>query len=114
MYCRPLTRNYCYRYLDWGLGGKSLTVNQMMNILLEIKNTGDWIKALQHVPRRKLVKEHSFQNIENKSNRLRYDRPINQSRSVSESLRFSPKPTYKREWKNKNMLLRDVISDKLF
>lgn len=44
------------QYLQWGSGsGKSLTINQMLNILLEIKRTGDWHKALKFVPRRKLA-----------------------------------------------------------
>ncbi|XP_049858774.1 mitochondrial ribonuclease P protein 1 homolog [Schistocerca gregaria] len=44
------------RYLTWGAGsGKSLTLNQMIQILLEIKTSGDWGKALSFVPRRKLV-----------------------------------------------------------
>lgn len=43
-------------YLQWGSGsGKSLTINQMLNILLEAKRSGDWNKALTFVPRRKLV-----------------------------------------------------------
>ncbi|XP_023175147.2 mitochondrial ribonuclease P protein 1 homolog [Drosophila hydei] len=44
------------RYLQWGSGsGKSLTLNQMINIMLDIKKTGDWDTALRHVPRRKVV-----------------------------------------------------------
>lgn len=42
------------RYLEWGIGGKCLTLNQIVNILLDIKHTGDWQYALRHVPRRKL------------------------------------------------------------
>ncbi|KAF5295340.1 hypothetical protein FQR65_LT01530 [Abscondita terminalis] len=48
------------RHLEWGAGsGKSLTVNQVISILLDIKNTGDWKHALRHVPRRKLVNSYS-------------------------------------------------------
>lgn len=44
------------RYLEWGSGsGKSLTINQMISIMLEMKKHGDWRKALQVVPRRKLA-----------------------------------------------------------
>lgn len=44
------------RYLQWGAGsGKSLTLNQMVNILLDLKSTNDWTQALKHVPRRKVV-----------------------------------------------------------
>lgn len=44
------------RYLTWGSGGsKSLTLNQVICILLDIRASGSWDKALQHVPRRKIV-----------------------------------------------------------
>ena len=43
------------RYLDWGKSGKSLTLNQMVNIMLEMKKHGNWDKALKFVPRRKIV-----------------------------------------------------------
>lgn len=44
------------RYLQWSAGsGKSLTLNQMISIMLDLKNTGDWNTALQHVPRRKVT-----------------------------------------------------------
>lgn len=52
------------RYLQWGSGsGKSLTLNQMVNIMLDLKTTGDWRRSLSHVPRRKLVEaEHAEQS----------------------------------------------------
>lgn len=44
------------QYLQWGAGsGKSLTLNQMINILLDLKQSGDWSHALRHVPRRKIT-----------------------------------------------------------
>ncbi|EFA10439.1 mitochondrial ribonuclease P protein 1 homolog [Tribolium castaneum] len=44
------------RYLQWGSGsGKSLTLNQCVAILLDVKHTGDWEYALRHVPRRKII-----------------------------------------------------------
>ncbi|ERL90791.1 hypothetical protein D910_08137 [Dendroctonus ponderosae] len=44
------------RYLQWGGGsGKSLTLNQCVRILLDLKESGDWRHALRHVPRRKLT-----------------------------------------------------------
>lgn len=43
-------------YLQWGSGsGKSLTIDQMLKILLDVKTSGDWNKALRFVPRRKLA-----------------------------------------------------------
>lgn len=49
------------KYLDWGSGStKSFTINQMMMMMLDLKHTKDWHKALQHVPTRKLrpAREH--------------------------------------------------------
>ena len=44
-----------YRYLKWGSGGgKSLTLNSMIEIMLELKTSGNWKKALEVVPQRKL------------------------------------------------------------
>ncbi|XP_044265396.1 mitochondrial ribonuclease P protein 1 homolog [Tribolium madens] len=44
------------RYLQWGGGsGKSLTLNQCVSILLDVKLTGDWKYALRHVPKRKIM-----------------------------------------------------------
>jgi len=70
------------RYLDWGIGGKSLTLNQMMCILLDIKESGDWEYAFRHVPRRKiknedermqaiLKREHKVMKLRNTSNKLK-------------------------------------------
>ncbi|XP_075166908.1 tRNA methyltransferase roswell [Haematobia irritans] len=54
------------RYLQWGAGsGKSLTLNQMIKIMLDIKKTGDWTVALSHVPRRKLY------DVQNETDRVR-------------------------------------------
>ncbi|XP_013115184.2 mitochondrial ribonuclease P protein 1 homolog [Stomoxys calcitrans] len=48
------------RYLQWGAGsGKSLTLNQMIKIMLDVRKTGDWRKALSHVPRRKLYDQQN-------------------------------------------------------
>lgn len=41
-------------HLDWGTGSdKSLTLDQMTKIMLDLKNTQNWQVALQHVPKRK-------------------------------------------------------------
>lgn len=48
------------RYLQWGSGsGKSLTLNHMLNILMDVKDTRDWNVALRHVPRRKILQDKS-------------------------------------------------------
>ncbi|XP_040514157.1 tRNA methyltransferase 10 homolog C isoform X1 [Gallus gallus] len=41
------------KYLLWNCGAKNLTLDQMMHILLTLKDTGDWKKALEFVPKRK-------------------------------------------------------------
>ncbi|XP_036603651.1 tRNA methyltransferase 10 homolog C [Trichosurus vulpecula] len=54
------------RYLHWEVGNKNLTLDQMMRILLSLKNTGDWEEALKFVPRRKHSGFHSvFINSKN-------------------------------------------------
>lgn len=43
------------RYLSWGQSArKSLTLNQVISILLDMKLTGDWNYAFRHIPSRKL------------------------------------------------------------
>lgn len=42
------------KYLHWGNGKKYLTLNQMCNIMSDIRATRDWNLALLHIPRRKL------------------------------------------------------------
>ncbi|CAL1680324.1 unnamed protein product [Lasius platythorax] len=53
------------KYLAWGSSSdKSLTLNQVMNILLDLRHTKDWKKALEHIPNRKLkeAREHRLQS----------------------------------------------------
>ncbi|XP_071992073.1 tRNA methyltransferase 10 homolog C [Engystomops pustulosus] len=40
-------------FLKWNCGGKNLTLNQVIEILMTIRDTGDWKKALSSVPIRK-------------------------------------------------------------
>lgn len=51
------------KYLDWGVGGKSLPLNQMIDIMLELKTSGDWNKAFEWIPRRKLKTEEETQQL---------------------------------------------------
>lgn len=66
------------RHLLWGAGGsKSLTLNQVIQILLDIRATGSWDKALQHVPRRKLasaedIQERSLQEMGKLKQKIQY------------------------------------------
>uniref|UniRef100_A0A1B0AFT8 SAM-dependent MTase TRM10-type domain-containing protein n=1 Tax=Glossina pallidipes TaxID=7398 RepID=A0A1B0AFT8_GLOPL len=92
------------RYLQWGAGsGKSLTLNQMVNILLDLKKTGDWATSLKHVPRRKVIdsKERLSSFYEKQKNRVnvRIDKifdddnaifkPVNSVRSHKKYLKFN-------------------------
>uniref|UniRef100_A0A3Q3L4Z9 tRNA methyltransferase 10 homolog C n=1 Tax=Mastacembelus armatus TaxID=205130 RepID=A0A3Q3L4Z9_9TELE len=40
-------------FLHWEVGAKNLTLDQMMRIMITIKETGKWEEALKFVPRRK-------------------------------------------------------------
>ncbi|XP_068124540.1 tRNA methyltransferase 10 homolog C [Hyperolius riggenbachi] len=40
-------------FLKWDMGGKNLTLDQMISIMMTLKDTGDWEKALSYVPIRK-------------------------------------------------------------
>lgn len=40
-------------YLHWEIGAKNLTLDQMIRIMLTVKDTGKWVEALKFVPRRK-------------------------------------------------------------
>ncbi|KAI9582532.1 hypothetical protein GQX74_009919 [Glossina fuscipes] len=92
------------RYLQWGSGsGKSLTLNQMVNILLDLKKTGDWETSLKHVPRRKVIdsEERLASFYEKQKNRVnvRVDKifdngngvfkPVNSVRSHKKHLKFN-------------------------
>lgn len=47
------------RYLEWAPGSrKTLNINHMISILLDLKISGDWQYALRNVPRRKLLETH--------------------------------------------------------
>nr|XP_020461565.1 mitochondrial ribonuclease P protein 1 [Monopterus albus] len=59
-------------FLHWDIGAKNLTLDQMLRILLTIKDTGKWEEALKFVPSRKhsgFHQEHRQKNIAN--NRVR-------------------------------------------
>nr|XP_010964679.1 PREDICTED: mitochondrial ribonuclease P protein 1 [Camelus bactrianus] len=71
--CLPLDK-----YLQWDTGTKNLTLDQMIRILLCLKNTGNWEEALKFVPRRKHtgyleISQHSQEFI----NRLKKSKTFN-------------------------------------
>uniref|UniRef100_A0A3Q0SUR7 tRNA methyltransferase 10 homolog C n=1 Tax=Amphilophus citrinellus TaxID=61819 RepID=A0A3Q0SUR7_AMPCI len=40
-------------FLHWEMGAKNLTLDQMIRIMLTLKDTGKWVEALRFVPKRK-------------------------------------------------------------
>ncbi|XP_064544068.1 mitochondrial ribonuclease P protein 1 homolog [Drosophila montana] len=85
------------QYLQWGSGsGKSLTLNQMITIMLDLKKTGDWNAALQHVPRRKIIdlgaeQAQGRQALNRRANKLnvRIDHLLKYENNRSESTAFA-------------------------
>ncbi|XP_067128187.1 tRNA methyltransferase 10 homolog C [Centruroides vittatus] len=62
------------QHLYWGEGCKSLTINQVIDILLEAKASNNWNKAFEFVPSRKLRKINSeeiqHQTLTKKKNQI--------------------------------------------
>uniref|UniRef100_A0A3B3ZB31 tRNA methyltransferase 10 homolog C n=1 Tax=Periophthalmus magnuspinnatus TaxID=409849 RepID=A0A3B3ZB31_9GOBI len=54
-------------FLHWEMGAKNLTLDQLIRIMLTIKDTGKWEEALQFVPTRKHDGFHPHQRKETKS-----------------------------------------------
>lgn len=46
------------KYLNWKSGTNSLTIDQVVNVLLTMHKTMDWRKALEHVPTRKILRQN--------------------------------------------------------
>ncbi|XP_041347818.1 tRNA methyltransferase 10 homolog C-like [Gigantopelta aegis] len=45
-------------HLIWSQGTKSLTIDQVVRILLELKESNSWKRALQYVPKRKIARDY--------------------------------------------------------
>ena len=66
------------KYLLWGAGsGKSLTLNQCVSILLDVKDGKDWNKAFKHVPRRKLMDSNENQFVGDRRESFRREKNWN-------------------------------------
>lgn len=77
--CLPLDK-----YLQWDIGTKNLTLDQMMRILLCLKNTNSWEEALKFVPKRKHtgyldISQHSQEFV----NRMKKSKTFNSFRKGS-------------------------------
>lgn len=65
----PTARLPLDEFLHWGLGAKNLTLDQMLRIMLTLKETGKWEEALRFVPQRKhagLSKQQTEKKMINK------------------------------------------------
>lgn len=68
----PTARLPLDEFLHWGLGNKNLTLDQMLCIMLTLKETGKWEEALKFVPQRKhggLNKQQTEKKMINKQAR---------------------------------------------
>ncbi|KAM9320044.1 tRNA methyltransferase 10 homolog C [Gastrophryne carolinensis] len=85
-------------YLKWDIGAKNLTLNQMIEILMTLKDTGDWNNALSFVPTRKHL---GFVGTSSSPN----DTPIGRKESRGQQKKpntNSPNEKLVRWWEEKN------------
>ncbi|XP_060689136.1 tRNA methyltransferase 10 homolog C-like [Hemiscyllium ocellatum] len=95
-------------YLKWDVGAKNLTLNQMISILLTVKETGNWQEALKFVPKRKHegffpVPEQKYCNqFKNHQNKTRIDNgPVKKARRQKSTLSLNQgveKSSDKKRW----------------
>uniref|UniRef100_A0A2P2HZS2 RNA (guanine-9-)-methyltransferase domain-containing protein 1 n=1 Tax=Hirondellea gigas TaxID=1518452 RepID=A0A2P2HZS2_9CRUS len=71
------------RFVDWGTGSKSLTLDTVINILLEVKESGSWVNAFKKIPRRKFRKQVGHGKLDHFSKKIRDNQ---KSRSIIKSL----------------------------
>lgn len=85
-------------FLNWEIGAKNLTLDQMMKIMVCLKETGKWEEALKFVPRRKHGGFYQ-QNVgkENNNGRTRYAMDAKWSGTFEnkrQSRDWAPKPSW--------------------
>ncbi|KAF2897789.1 hypothetical protein ILUMI_08376 [Ignelater luminosus] len=97
-------------YLEWGAGsGKSLTVNQVMSILLDVKRTGDWNYAFRHVPRRKLADFQLQSAVKKFKSRLSYTSRIPDKRNS----RWKPNSNTELDKLSFNRINKNAVKDEI-
>ncbi|XP_062982942.1 tRNA methyltransferase 10 homolog C [Elgaria multicarinata webbii] len=86
-------------YLQWEEGAKNLTLNQMMNILLTLKDTGSWKESLQFVPQRKHAGfvDTTKQQSDIWKNKI-YGRTVTQEKSHKPFARNSSRLETQKKW----------------
>ncbi|XP_066477929.1 tRNA methyltransferase 10 homolog C [Tiliqua scincoides] len=90
-------------YLQWSEGAKNLTLDQMMRILLTVKDTGDWKEALQFVPQRKHAGfietvSYSKHQIDTWKKTRRYDKMASQENACKPFTPNFSKREVKKRW----------------
>lgn len=90
-------------HLQWAEGAKNLTLDQMMRILLTLKDTGDWKEALKFVPQRKhagFVETIYYpnHNIDTCKKTKMYDTMTNQGKVYKPFARNSVRQEMQRKW----------------
>ncbi|XP_062830892.1 tRNA methyltransferase 10 homolog C [Anolis carolinensis] len=90
------------KYLQWEEGAKNLTLNQMVSILLTLKDTGDWKKALQFVPTRKHA---GFMDVSFSKNQIEawkkskiHERRVSQEKSQKSFSADSSRQQVQKKW----------------
>lgn len=95
------------KYLQWEIGAKNLTLDQMIRILLTLKDTGDWKKALEFVPKRKhdgFVDPSQYQGKHTVVKRKKgYDFGTSSKKVLKTSAKEATlKPTQKKWWEEED------------
>ncbi|XP_020794667.1 tRNA methyltransferase 10 homolog C [Boleophthalmus pectinirostris] len=94
-------------FLHWETGAKNLTLDQLIRIMLTIKDTGKWQEALQFVPTRKHDGFHPHQqkgtkHVINKSANFsakdNIKPALNRPRTLKPKIGKSNQPTRNRNW----------------
>ncbi|XP_033477794.2 tRNA methyltransferase 10 homolog C [Epinephelus lanceolatus] len=86
-------------YLHWEIGAKTLTLDQMIRIMLTMKDTGKWEEAFKFVPQRKYDSFHK-QETQQENNRARGFTNHRQKQNSVKPLRFgetNSESTFKNE-----------------
>ncbi|XP_054829073.1 tRNA methyltransferase 10 homolog C [Eublepharis macularius] len=91
------------KYLQWEVGAKNLTLNQMLQILMVLKDTGDWMKALKFVPQRKysgFVNPSSFLKftLDTRKKTMLSGKTTSQEKASNQFARNSFRQQMQRKW----------------
>ncbi|KAM8894028.1 tRNA methyltransferase 10 homolog C [Spinachia spinachia] len=88
-------------FLHWGIGAKTLTLDQMIRIMFTMKETGKWEEALMFVPQRKYDGFHRKQTrkdgSDNRGNQVSNQSPRPDSRRLHRSEERDGERTFKYE-----------------